>query len=52
MLVKCTKFYPYFGFYYLRIPIIPVKIGQSRDKILYILLAFVFNPAMVVDMYS
>ena len=28
--------------------IFPVKIGQGRDKILYILLAFVFYPVMMV----
>ena len=28
--------------------IFPVKVGQSRDKILYILLAFVFYAVMMV----
>ena len=30
--------------------ILPVKIGQSRDKIFYILLAVVFYPGMMVAM--
>ena len=46
MLVKFTKFYPYFGFCYLCT--YPVKIGQSRDKILYILLVFLFYPVMMI----
>ena len=33
---------------WLLLPIFPVKIGQSRDKILYILLAVVFYPVMMV----
>ena len=49
MLVKCIRFYTYFGFCHLKYTFIfPVKVGQSRDKILYILLALVFYPIMMV----
>ena len=44
MLVKYTRFYPYFGLKNIGID----NKSQSRDKILYILLAFVFYPVMMV----
>ena len=47
MLVKCTRFIPTLAFVTFTL-IFPVKIDQSRDKILYILLAFVFYPVMMV----
>ena len=44
MLVKCTRFHPYFD----RKDKSIGKKSQSRDKILYILLAFVFYPVVMV----
>ena len=44
MLVKCTRFIPTLAFVMCLYLYFPVKIGQSRDKTLYILLAIVFYP--------
>ena len=48
MLVKCKRFYPYtLAHFDMKNKGIGNK-NQSRNKILYILLAFVFYPVMMV----
>ena len=47
MLVKCTRFYPYFGPFWQENESLGNK-SQSRDKIFYIILAFVFYAVMMV----
>ena len=47
MPIKCTKFYPYFEYFDMKNKGIGNK-SQGSDKILYILLVFVFYSVLMV----